>query len=114
MKMKNLVYLALVFVFAACNSGNKPAQTEQPVTTSVAMTETQIHVSGMHCENCVASVTKGINELAGIDSVSVTLSDSTALVTFDPSKVDLEKIIKAIEARGYTARIKTEGLPLNN
>jgi len=112
--MRKLIYLALVFVFAACNTGNKPAQSEQPAATTVALTETKVHVSGMHCENCVASVTKGINELAGIDSVSVTLSDSTALVTFDPSKVDLEKITRAIEARGYTARIKTEGLPLNN
>lgn len=112
--MRNLIYFALVFAFVACNSGNKPAQTEQPVATTVAMTKTQIHVSGMHCENCVASVTKGINELEGIDSVAVTLADSTAVVSFDPSKVDLEKITKAIEARGYTARIKTEGLPLNN
>lgn len=101
--MRKLVYLALVFVFAACNSGNKPAQNEQPAAT-VALTETKIHVSGMHCENCVASVTKGINELEGIDSVSVTLADSTAVVSFNPAKVDIEKITKAIEARGYTVK----------
>lgn len=99
--MRKLVYLALVFVFAACNSGNKPAQNEQPATT-VALTETKLHVSGMHCENCVASVTKGINELDGVNSVAVTLTDSTAVVSFDPSKVDLEKITKAVEGRGYT------------
>ncbi len=102
--MKKLVYLLVVFVFAACNSGYKPAQREQPTATTVALTETKIHVSGMHCENCVASVTKGINELEGIDSVSVTLADSTAVVSFDPSKVDLEKITKAVEGRGYTVQ----------
>jgi Cu+-exporting ATPase len=102
--MKKLVYLLVVFVFAACNSGYKPAQSEQPTATTVALTETKIHVSGMHCENCVASVTKGINELEGIDSVSVTLADSTAVVSFDPSKVDLEKITKAVEGRGYTVQ----------
>ena len=102
--MKNLIYLALVFVFAACNSGNKPAQSEQPASTTVAMTETTIHVSGMHCENCVASVTKGINELEGIDSVMVTLADSTAFVSFDPAKADVEKIEQAIVARGYTVK----------
>jgi copper chaperone len=112
--MKKLFYLTLVFVFAACNSANKPAQSEQPVVTAVALTEAKLHVSGMHCENCVASVTKGINELEGIDSVAVTLTDSTAFVLFDPSKADVEKIAKAIEARGYTAKIRTEGLPLNN
>lgn len=102
--MKNIVYLALVFVFVACNTGTRPAQNEQPAATTVASTETKIHVSGMHCENCVASVTKGINELEGINSVAVTLADSTALVSFDPSKVDLEEIKKAIEGRGYTVK----------
>lgn len=102
--MRKLVYLALVFVFSACNSGNKPAQNDQPGATPVALTETKIHVSGMHCENCVASVTKGINELDGVNSVVVTLTDSTAVVSFDPSKVDLEKITKAVEGRGYTVK----------
>lgn len=102
--MKNIIYLALVFVFVACNSGTRPAQNEQSAATTVASTETKIHVSGMHCENCVASVTKGINELEGINSVAVTLADSTAFVSFDPSKVDLEKIKKAIEGRGYTVK----------
>jgi len=102
--MKKLIYLAFVIVFTACNSANKPAQTEQTETKTVAMTEAKIHVSGMHCDNCVASVTKGINELPGIDSVSVSLSDSTAFVIFDPSKADIEKISEAIEARGYTVK----------
>lgn len=102
--MRKLIYLALVFVFSACNTGNKPAQTEQSASATVAMTETTIHVSGMHCENCVASVTKGINELEGIDSVTVTLADSTAVVSFDPAKADIEKIEQAIVARGYTIK----------
>ena len=102
--MKKIVYLAIFFAFIACNSANKPAQTEQPSATATALTEATIHISGMHCENCVASVTKGINELAGIDSVSVSLKDSTAFVMFDPSKADVEKIADAIEARGYTVK----------
>lgn len=102
--MKKLIFPALVFIFVACNSGTKPIQTEQPTATNVVLTEAKIHVSGMHCENCVASVTKGINELEGIDSVSVTLADSIAVVSFDPAKVDIEKITKAIEGRGYTVK----------
>lgn len=102
--MRKLIYLALVFVVAACSTGNKPAQTEQPAATTVALTEATIQVSGMHCENCVASVTKGINELEGIDSVAVTLSDSTAFVVYDPAKADVEKIEQAIVARGYTIK----------
>jgi len=103
--MKNLIYLALVFVFTACSSGSKPSQPEQPATAAtVALSEAKLHVSGMHCENCVASVTKGINELEGIDSVSVTLADSTAFVKYDSQKADIDKIAKAIEGRGYTVK----------
>jgi copper chaperone CopZ len=53
---------------------------------------------------CVASVTKGVNELEGIESVVVSLNDSTAVVSFKSNKVELSQIEKAIEARGYTIK----------
>jgi copper chaperone CopZ len=58
-------------------------------------------VEGMTCTECEQSIAKGVNELAGIDSISANHLDSTAFVRFDASKTDLEKISKAIEGRGY-------------
>lgn len=65
------------------------------------MVEANLKVEGMHCDDCEASIAKGVTELAGIDSISANHEDSTAFVRFDASKTDLEKISEAIEKRGF-------------
>lgn len=99
--MKKLYYLIVILAFVSCQSGNKKAQQEKTVTESVQTIEATINVGGMHCENCVASVEKGVKELDGIVSVVVSLNDSTAVVSYDASKVELAKIEEAIKSRGY-------------
>lgn len=102
--MKNLLYLIIVLAFVSCNSGNKNKQEEKTVPESVQVVESTINIGGMHCENCVTSVEKGVKELDGIISVTVSLNDSTAVVSYDGSKVELAKIEKSIESRGYTVK----------
>lgn len=102
--MKKLLCLLIVLAIVSCQSGNKSATDEKSSTEPVQLVETTIHISGMHCENCVASVTKGVNELEGIKSVVVSLNDSNAVVSYDESKVELAEIKKAIESRGYSIK----------
>ena len=103
--MKKLFFLFIALAFVSCNSGNKNKQEEKAaVPESVQVVESTINIGGMHCENCVASVEKGVKELDGIVSVTVSLNDSTAVVSYDGSKVELAKIEKAIESRGYTIK----------
>ncbi|MDB4582460.1 cation transporter [Draconibacterium sp.] len=101
--MKKLLFIIIVFAFVSCQSGNKSNNTES-VAEPVEVVETTINISGMHCDNCVVSVEKGINGLEGIASVSVSLSDSTAIVKYDKSKLELADIEKSIEKRGYTVK----------
>ncbi|MCF6331704.1 MAG: cation transporter [Draconibacterium sp.] len=61
----------------------------------------------MTCEMSVASIEKGVNELEGIKSLAVSLNDSTAIVKSDVAKMDLTRIEKVIEKRGYS--IKRDG-----
>lgn len=103
--MKKLLILVLVIAgFAACQSGNKNAKTEQAADKPVQVVETTINIGGMDCDMCVKSVEKGVNELAGIQSVQVSLNDSNAVVKYDASKVQLAEIEKAIEKRGYKVK----------
>jgi copper chaperone len=102
--MKKLIYLIAVFAFVSCQSGNKNVQQEKTPTVPVQTVEATINIGGMHCEDCVASVEKGVKELDGIVSVAVSLNDSIAVVSYDASKVELAKIEKAIEKRGYTVK----------
>lgn len=101
--MKNLIIVLFVITLAACQQGNKNSR-ESQVLEQTQTAQATINISGMHCENCVASIEKGIKELDGIDSVAVSLTDSTAVVLFDPAKVDVDKIGKAIEGRGFTVK----------
>ena len=102
--MKNLFNLIILLVFISCQSGNKNIKEEKTGEQPVQVVKTTIHIGGMHCDNCVASVTKGVNELEGIESVVVSLNDSTAVVSFNSNKVKLSQIEEAIEARGYTIK----------
>ncbi len=103
--MKKLVIIVLVIAgFAACQSGNKKATAEKEDAVPVQLVQTTINVGGMDCDMCVKSVEKGVNELTGISSVAVSLNDSTAVVKYDASKVQLAEIEKAIEKRGYKVK----------
>ena len=102
--MKKLLILLIVLAFVSCNSGNKKTTDENSEVKSVELVEATVNIGGMHCDMCVASIEKGVNELEGIESFAVSLTDSTAIVKFDASKVDLTKIGKAIEKRGYSIK----------
>jgi len=99
--MKKLLYLLIVAVFVSCQSGTKNAKVEEPVAEPAQIVKTTINIGGMHCDMCVTSIEKGVNELDGIISVKASLNDSDAVVAYDAKKVDLSKIEKAIEKRGY-------------
>lgn len=99
--MKNLYFIMLIaFLFVACQSQPKKAD-EKQANANVQWVDVKLHVEGMHCTDCEQSIAKGVNELAGIDSISANHLDSTAFVRYDPSKTDLDRISKAIELRGY-------------
>ena len=99
--MKKILSILLISIaFAACQAPQKKTETVQ-ATAPVKLVETTLRVEGMTCTDCEQSVAKGVNALAGIDSISANHLDSTAFVRYDPSKTDLAQISKAIEGRGY-------------
>ena len=100
--MKKILIILIAFAFVACSSGDKKASDSSSQNAEIV--EATINISGLHCENCVASVEKGINALNGIDEVEVTLADSTAVVKYDASKLELAEIEKAVEKRGYSVK----------
>lgn len=97
--MKKILIVFIAFAFVACSSGEKKASEK-----SAKIVEATINIGGLHCENCVASVEKGINALNGINEVVVTLADSTAVVKYDASTLELAEIEKAVEKRGYSVK----------
>lgn len=96
-----LVFVLIVLV--GCNQTNRETK-EKPSSDQVVEMTATIHIGGMHCANCVASVEKGVNQLEGIHEVKVSLSDSTAVVKYLSSEVELKQIEGAIEKRGYSIK----------
>ena len=95
--MKQIILIAaLILSITACTPKQAPKATTAPV-----MVEVNLKVNGMTCDDCEASIAKGVNALAGIDSISANHEDSTAFVRFDSNVTNLNEINKAIEDRGF-------------
>jgi copper chaperone CopZ len=60
-----------------------------------------ITVHGMTCENCRRVVSRGLEEIEGINKATVKLTDRTVEVDFDDKILDLNQIKKHIEELGY-------------
>ncbi|MEM1546448.1 MAG: heavy metal translocating P-type ATPase [Candidatus Methanomethylicia archaeon] len=62
-------------------------------------------VEGMHCASCAATIEGELSRLRGITKASVSFTVKKAIVTYDPSEIDEEKIKKTIKNLGYEAYI---------
>ncbi|WP_340113540.1 heavy-metal-associated domain-containing protein [Maribellus mangrovi] len=100
--MKKFLIVLLAVGLFACSSGEK--KTEEKSAAPAEIVEASLSIGGMTCDHCVMSVAKGINGVEGVESVSVTLEDSTAVVKYDASLVKMDDLEKAVEKRGYRVK----------
>jgi Cu+-exporting ATPase len=68
-------------------------------------------VTGMTCASCVALIERALNGLAGVSKAAVNLAMERATVDFDPSQVSLERLVKVVEAAGYSAEVLESTAP---
>ncbi len=64
-----------------------------------------INVKGMHCASCVSRVEDALTEVEGVTNASVNLATHQAVVRVDPSKVEHDSMLKAVEGAGYSAHV---------
>ncbi|MEW6044822.1 MAG: heavy metal translocating P-type ATPase [Thermoproteota archaeon] len=62
---------------------------------------TAIKIGGMHCAGCVNSIQNYVMDLPGVKKCEVNLAAEKAVLEFDPSSIDLNKIEDAIQDVGY-------------
>ena len=65
----------------------------------------ELEIEGMTCDDCSARVEGAVKELAGVESCTVNLTKGLARVMFDAAMVTPRRIIQAIRATGYEARM---------
>ncbi len=64
------------------------------------MTTTTLNVPDISCGHCKMSIEGAVNQLAGIDSVEVSIEGKTVAISYGEA-VTLDAIIEAIEEQGY-------------
>jgi copper chaperone len=67
------------------------------------METVELKIEGMTCGGCVASVTRTLQAVPGVQTVDVSLADSRATVTYDPAKAAPADFKRAVERAGYEA-----------
>ncbi|MHB8460922.1 MAG: heavy metal translocating P-type ATPase [Candidatus Limnocylindrales bacterium] len=60
-------------------------------------------VEGMTCASCVNRITRFLDKVDGVEAANVNLATESATVRFDPTRTDIEGLVAAVEAAGYTA-----------
>src|SRR5581483_7652651 len=63
---------------------------------------TAIKIGGMHCAGCVSSIQGYVKDLPGVTKIEVNLANEKAVLEYDPTKVKLDAVEKAIEEIGYS------------
>src|SRR5512136_919147 len=64
-------------------------------------TELALPVSGMMCASCVAHVEGALKELPGVSNVVVNLGTNKANLVYDPARVGLADLRRAVADVGY-------------
>ena len=80
-------------------SGSRESKISKKKLSGTVIGKKTVRIEGMHCENCVKSVTKAINQLEGA-SAKVSLKEKKAVVSYD-RPLDNEKLKKAVENAGF-------------
>jgi Cu+-exporting ATPase len=64
-------------------------------------TRAELKISGMHCATCAITVEESLSNIRDVSTVKVNFGTDTAHVEFDPEKVSLSEIEKAVKDAGY-------------
>ncbi|KAJ5089404.1 Copper-transporting ATPase [Penicillium argentinense] len=72
---------------------------------SARSSTTTLAVEGMTCGACTSAVESGLKDVAGVNSVNVSLLSERAVVEHDAATISPEQIAEHIEDRGFGARV---------
>lgn len=69
----------------------------------MAATTVHLQAPDISCGHCVSAVKTRVGQLEGVESVEASAETKLIDVTFDVSKLDLEKIQAELKDEGYPA-----------
>jgi len=81
-------------------------------TNSQKSDKASVHITGMTCTTCAATIEKGLSEIPGIEHADVSFASEKASINYDPTKVDLARIKNTVSQLGYEVATKKSIFPV--
>jgi Cu+-exporting ATPase len=81
-------------------------------TNSKKSDKASIHITGMTCATCAASIEKGLSQTPGVEQADVNFASEKASIEYDPKKVDLARIKYTVSQLGYGVATKKSIFPV--
>jgi Cu+-exporting ATPase len=69
--------------------------------TGPETTKAELKIAGMHCATCAVAVEESLSQVEEVSAARVNFGTESAHVEFDPSKVSLSTLEKAVKDAGY-------------
>ena len=110
--MRNIMFILLALSLSAFagdvkHDASSDAKSKDAQESMHMMKEGEGHsmisVPTVQCGNCVKTITAALDKVDGVESVKIDLDKKVAHVNYDPKKLKLADIEKAIAAAGYDA-----------
>jgi len=101
--MSCVLVIALAITSCAKQQKKEDKTTPKEQTKQVVMQTVKMPVNGMVCNACQSNVKKTIKSVDGVADVEVNLEKKFAVFTFDPKKMNVEQVQKAVNDKGFEA-----------
>ena len=69
-----------------------------------SLSELSLPIGGMSCASCISHVEGALKTLPGVSNVVVNLSTNKASLKYDPARVQIRAMVRAVEDVGYLVR----------
>ncbi len=109
--MKNLFFVILIAIFLTSCAGKSTGTDNTAPTSSAAVANKTVTlaIDGMTCTGCENTIQETVTKIDGVTAIKASHLDSTAVVSFDSTKVSIAAIGDAITEAGYD--FKGEKIP---
>ncbi len=110
--IKPVMYFLLFGVSSLILPGEVAAQNKENVTenTKQNLKTIELEIVGMTCQKgCADGIDGKLKTISGVIKSRTKLETGISKITYDDTKVTLEKLISIIEERGYTAKVSAKG-----
>jgi copper chaperone len=104
--VKCLLLMVVAAFISACGgsiSEDKKSSATDDLTSEKNLVSIELAVGGMTCSGCEVAIVGAVSKIQGVKMVDAYHMEGIAAITYDSSKVDIEKIKQVIEDSGYSA-----------